>query len=102
MGKLDYIEITIFDIYNITKISISIPRLKLTINDKLKDISSDKIEKLLEIIKCWDDNYKGFMLDIEKYTIKLISKNRIIKVYKGNGKYPYNYNEFKRWISDVR
>ena len=41
------------------------------------------------------------MLDAEKFSIKLISNNQIVKEYSGNGNYPNNYNDFKKWISDI-
>ena len=101
MNDIDCIEIIIFNTYNITKINISTKKLKVVINDKIRDITIDKINELLEITKYWNTNYQGFILDAEKFNIKLIFNNQYIKTYQGNGAYPHNYNDFKRWISDI-
>ena len=101
MNNIEYIEIIIFNTYNITKINIDTKKLKITINDESRNITTDKINELLEIMKFWDSNYQGFVLDAEKFTIKLISNNKKIITYQGNGSYPYNYNDFKRWIGDI-
>jgi len=101
MNNVDYIEIIIFNTYKITKIDISTKKLKLLIDNKIRNITHEKINELLKIIEYWKSSYQEFILDAEKFDIKLISKNKIEKEYQGNGAYPYNYNDFKRWISDI-
>lgn len=101
MNDIEYIKITIFNKYYITKINIDTKKLKVLINDEFRDITIDKINELLEITKYWKLNYQGLALDAEKFTIKLISNVQGIKTYQGNGEYPYNYNDFKRWTSDI-
>ena len=101
MDNIEYIEIITFNMFKRVKIDISVKDLKVISDDKIRPISIDEIKRLQEIIKYWEEDYQGFVLDAEKFTIRLISNNQIIKQHQGNGRYPSNYNEFKRWISDI-
>lgn len=99
--NIDYIEIIIANMIKIEKIDIDVKKNKLLKNEKLKEISNDKTKRLLEIIKNWDNNYTSSALDSEKFSIKIISNNEIINVYRGSGKYPDNYHEFKIWFRSI-
>lgn len=98
---IEYIEIITFNMFKRVKIDISVKDLKVIVDDNVKEISNDKIEELLNIIEYWENDYQGFVLDAEKFTVRLISNNKIIRQYQGNGKYPNNYLLFKKWISDI-
>lgn len=84
-----------------TMIHVGIKEKQIFVNEQRKEITIDKINELFNIIKEWKDSYYGGVLDAEKFSIKLISNNQIVKEYSGNGNYPNNYNEFKSWISDI-
>ena len=102
MNDIDYIEIITFNMFERNRIDIDTKKLKVIINNKLKAISNEKIKELQKIINYWNKNYQAPILDAEKFTIRIISNNQIIKVYQGNGSYPNNYNDFKRWIRDIK
>ena len=100
-NNVDYIKISTFNVYERTTIHIGIKEKQVFINEQRKDINDNKINELFNIIREWKDMYYGGVLDAEKFSIKLISNNQIVKQYSGSGDYPYNYNEFKNWISDI-
>lgn len=101
MTNIDYIEMLVDNMNDKIQIYIDVKASTIVINNKLKKISDIKIQELLEIIKYWDKSYHNFILDAEKFSIKLIAQNKIIKMCECNGKYPYNYKKIKRWISDI-
>ena len=98
---IEYIEIVTFNMFDRVKLDISLKDMKVIKNGKVISISNDKINELLDIISFWDESYPGFKLDSEKFVVRLISDNKIIRQHQGNGMYPENYNEFKIWISDI-
>ncbi|MBQ8192951.1 MAG: hypothetical protein IJZ46_02655 [Bacilli bacterium] len=101
INNVDYIKISIFNIYERIIIYIGVKEKQIYINEKIKEINANKINDLLNIIKEWKDTYYSSVLDAEKFSIKLIFNNQIVNQYIGSGNYPYNYNEFKNWISDI-
>lgn len=96
------IEIQINNMYNNLEIYIDYDNNKIKINNIKKDISRDKIDYLIRIIRTWKSTYENNfnMVDREKFRIKVITDEGI-DTFEGNGTYPDNYNLFKDWISDI-
>lgn len=96
------IEIQINNMYNNLEIYIDYDNNKIKINNIKKDISRDKIDDLIRIIRTWKSTYENNfnMVDREKFRIKVITDEGI-DTFEGNGTYPDNYSLFKDWISDI-
>lgn len=95
------IEITINSIGNNINIFIDAINYKIKINDKEKNITKEKLNQLIRIIRTWSPVYqnKSSKLDIETFIIK-INTNEGTDVIKGEGDFPNNYIEFKNWIGE--
>ena len=101
MDELNYIEINISDIGNEINMIIDVKGLFVITNQFKKNITKDKINDLLRIIRTWEEFYDySYQLEPEKYLIRLISNNEE-KTLKTNGIKPKNYNEFKMWVGEL-
>lgn len=101
MSSVDYIEININKIGMVIEILIDIKNNLVTINNKQKNISNEKIYELFRIIRNWKDFYESSnIIDSEKFTIKIISQNTVDTII-GDGTYPDNYMEFKNWVGNI-
>ena len=101
---MNSIEISIENINNITNIKIDIINKKININNQEKEISEEKIESLLRIIRTWENNYQSNnLIDAESFEIKINTINET-EIIKGKGSYPNDYQLLKEWIGefDVR
>ena len=101
MTNVGFIEINVNQIGKELKILIDLEKERLTTNNKVKSISKNKIEDFFRIIRNWKSDYPlSKNIDGEKFTIKIISIGKSNHI-RGNGTYPDNYIEFKRWVDDV-
>lgn len=99
--NIDYIEININKIGLVIEILIDVKNNLLTINNKTKEISNEKIYDLLRIIRNWNNYYKkSNLIDNEKFIIKIISQG-LTNSFIGDGTYPDNYIEFKNWVGEI-
>ena len=98
---MDSIEITINSIGNDINIFIDTINYKTKINDIEKEISKEKLNELIRIIRVWHPIYqnKSNKPDIETFIIK-INTNEGTDIIKGEGDFPNNYIEFKNWIGE--
>lgn len=97
---MNSIEIVIDNKTLKTEIYIDNVKQTIIINNKEKEISKEKIEDLIRIIRTWKNNYHNQnVVDAESFFIK-INLNSETEIIKGNGSYPENYILFKEWISD--
>lgn len=97
---MNSIEINIENIGNIINIKIDIIKKKIIINNIEKDITEDKIDGLLRIIRTWDNNYQNNnLIDGESFEIRINTTNET-EIIKGNGSYPDDYQLLKEWIGE--
>lgn len=98
---MNSIEIYINNIGIETNIIINNKNNLITINNKTKEISEEKINDLIRIIRTWKNEYKNKKkIDSETFKI-IINSNTETETITGNGDYPDNYNTFKEWIDDI-
>lgn len=69
-------------------------------NNKIKYITLEKINELLSIIKLWDNEYLGNIIDGEEFLIEVVNHHEKT-IFHGKGKYPVNYDLFKEWIRSL-
>ena len=97
---MNIIEITINNLNEEKNIMIDIINNKIKTNNQIYNITKEKIEDLLRIIRTWHPVYKNKnYLDAESFLIK-INDDIGTKIIKGQGEYPDNYQLFKEWISE--
>ena len=101
INNIEYIKISTFNLIKRVIIYVGIREKQVSIDGQFKEVSIDKIAELFNIIRDWNDAYYRYVLDAEMFSVSLIKDNQIVKRYKGIGNYPYNYNEFKKWISEI-
>lgn len=95
------IYILIENITSNLEIYIDISKKIITINNKEKQITIEKIDDLIRIIRTWNNEYiNPKIIDAESFLIK-INTDEGIEIIKGHGDYPNNYNLLKEWISDL-
>lgn len=101
MSSVQYVEINISNMgYNLN-VLLDVQKKQLNLNGIKKEISDDKIDEFFRIIRLWKNEYlQSSTLDSEKFNIKIIS-NDYEDIIKGNGSYPDNYYEFKKWVGDI-
>lgn len=74
---------------------------KAFVNDNIIDIADDYVERLLEIIKYWKNEYgNDNKIDSIEFTITLYEDN-IEEKYHGKGIFPDNYNELKELLGEL-
>ena len=101
MNNVRYIEININKIGETTEILIDVEKNLLTINNKQKNITKDKISELFRIIRTWKSTYESSnVLDGLKFTIKIITEDTIDTIV-NNGSYPDNYIYFNNWLGEL-
>lgn len=94
------IEIYIYNLSNKINIYIDTINKKIIINNQQKDISEEKIDDLIRIIRTWESNYQNLNnIDSESFEIRINLTNEI-EIIKGNGNYPENYMLLKEWIGE--
>lgn len=98
---MNNIEITINSIGNNINLYIDVVNYKIKMNDREKEISKEKLNELIRIIRTWSPIYqnKTNKLDIETFIIK-INTNEGTDIIKGMGSFPNNYLELKNWIGE--
>ena len=74
---------------------------KVYINGIIKDIKEDFVERLVDIIKFWKNDYGTETgLDVNEYTINLY-ENNIKETYHGKGNYPTNFELFIELLGEL-
>lgn len=97
---MNSIEINIENINNIINIKIDTINKKININNSEKDITKEKIEALLRIIRTWENVYQNSnLIDAESFEIKINTINET-EIIKGKGNYPNDYQLLKEWIGE--
>jgi len=97
---MNSIEINIENINNIINIKIDTINKKININNLEKDITEEKIDALLRIIRTWDNVYQNSnLIDAESFEIKINTINET-EIIKGKGNYPNDYKLLKEWIGE--
>ena len=98
---MNSIEIYINSIGNNLNIYIDTKKNKIKINGKEKEITEEKINNLIRIIRTWDNIYKDNNHQIDRETFLInINTNEGTDSIKGTGGYPENYSELKDWIGE--
>lgn len=98
---MNSIEIHINNIGNNINILIDVTNNKIIINGQAKNITLEQINELLRIIRTWKSVYnnKTKVIDTETFNI-IINTEEGIDMIKGEGEYPDNYYELKKWIGE--
>lgn len=100
-GSMNSIQIDIKSYGNNINIYIDIKNNIIRINNLEKDITNEKIDDLLRIIRRWKKEYHNSkIIDAESFYIK-IDTDEGIDIINGKGEYPENYILLKDWISDI-
>lgn len=87
--------------YNHVKVEADLNKNELIVNNiKTKVNANNFAKKILNIVANWQENYYGNFLDSDSYQIT-IQEGNLQKCYKGQGKYPLNYGDFKRLIGEI-
>ena len=98
---MNSIEIYINNIGNNLKLYIDTKKNKITINETEKEITIEKIDELIRIIRTWDNIYKDNNHQIDRETFLInINTNEGIEYIKGEGGYPENYSMLKEWLGE--
>ena len=98
---MNSIEIYINNIGNNLIIYIDIEKNKIKINDREKEITEEKLDNLIRIIRTWNNVYENNNSKIDNETFQInINTNEGTDRIKGTGGYPENYSEFKDWIGE--
>lgn len=100
MSEINDIEIYINNIGIEKYIKIFPKERKILIGSITKDISEEKINELLRIIRLWNNTYDNKLIDGEEFTIKIVYKDNVEKI-SGKGLCEKNYKSFRKWISDI-
>lgn len=95
---MESIELIDININNI-EININVVNLTISKNGLTKQISKGTIIRLMGFINSWNKEYIG---DDKKDKLKMVIKyNDHEDTYLLDGKYPKNYEGFKRFISSL-
>lgn len=101
MSSVNKVEINIINIGNSVHVLLDIKNNSIKINEVEKSISDERIEEFFRIIRLWQKEYKNSKsIDLEKFNIRIFS-NEYQHTIIGDGDYPDNYLELKKWIGDV-
>lgn len=74
---------------------------KAFVNGKVIEVTDDYVDRLLQIIKYWKNEYgNDNKIDSIEFTITLYEDNNEEK-YHGKGIFPDNYNEFKELLGEL-
>lgn len=96
---IDVITIELINLTSDFNMTILPKENKCFVNNIEKEINQEKIDDLLSIIITWKNDYGSDGIDMERFTVKILSNGEVDK-YSGEGIYPDNYFLFKEWISD--
>lgn len=100
MENINNIEINIDSIGKMLNLNIFVNEKRILVNDKVRIITSEKINELLRIIRSWESISKnGYGTDEEKVKIKVISKNSV-DLIEGILMNFNNYAAFKEWLGE--
>ncbi len=101
MDKIEEILIQVSDLGNLLEIGISTKINRVIVNKNVYEILPSMIERFYSIIRTWEENYSGSILEnSEMFRILLKEENKIHTI-EGIGLYPKNYSEFKEWVGEV-
>lgn len=97
---MNSIQILIDTITSNIDIYIDILKETIIVNNKEQNITKEKIDDLLRIIRTWNNEYNNpKVIDSETFLIKINMLDGT-EIIKGRGDYPDNYLSLKEWISD--
>ena len=100
MGNIDKIDIRISG-KNKMELVIIPSTMKVYVKGRIKDIDSDTLETLLNIIHKWDYEYVDPEADdAETFKVRIYNGAGVDE-YFGSGKYPKNYNLFINLIKGI-
>lgn len=94
---MNSIEINITNLNSEQNIYIDITKMQININGKIKTITEDQINSLLRIIRTWSNNNSTKILDDQKFSIIIDSK----EVITGSTMLQDNYIELESWINEL-
>ena len=94
MDNIDKIDIRISGPKNHMELFIVPSTMKLYVKGKIKDLDSESLELILNIIRKWDYEYvDDDVEDAETFKVRIYT-GKGVDEYFGSGKYPKNYDEF--------
>lgn len=94
---MNSIEINITNLNSEQNIYIDITKMQININGKIKTMTEDQINSLLRIIRTWSNNNSTKILDDQKFSIIIDSK----EVITGSTMLQDNYIELESWINEL-
>ena len=94
---MNSIEINITNLNSEQNIYIDITKMQININGKVKTITEEQINSLLRIIRTWSNNNSTKILDDQKFSIIIDSK----EVITGSTMLQDNYIELESWINEL-
>ena len=94
---MNSIEINITNLNSEQNIYIDIIKMQININGKIKTMTEDQINSLLRIIRTWSNNNSTKILDDQKFSIIIDSK----EVITGSTMLQDNYIELESWINEL-
>ena len=101
MNGIEKIDIRINSLTSNMDLTIIPDALKVYAKGKEKSIDAKVIGELLDIICKWDFEYiDDSAIDAEQFRVKVYTAKGVDD-YFGNGKYPNNYDAFKKLVNDI-
>ena len=94
---MNSIEINITNLNSEQNINIDITKMQININGKNKTITEEQINSLLRIIRTWSNSNSTKILDDQKFSIIIDSK----EVITGSTMLQDNYIELESWINEL-
>ena len=94
---MNSIEINITNLNSEQNIYIDITKMQINKNGKIKTITEEQINSLLRIIRTWSNNNSTKILDDQKFSIIIDSK----EVITGSTMLQDNYIELESWINEL-
>lgn len=94
---MNSIEINITNLNSEQNIYIDITKMQININSKIKTITEDQINSLLRIIRTLSNSNSTKILDDQKFSIIIDSK----EVITGSTMLQDNYIELENWINEL-
>lgn len=94
--NIDRIDIT----ENNKLLAILPKKNKVIIEDRIKDISTEKIEELIRIIRTWDNKYYNSKIDGNTFEIRIHYDGKT-DIISGLAGLPRNYEEFAKYIRSL-
>lgn len=98
---IEEIRIEINNTYLNYNIIINVKKLVLNFNNNIKEITEEKIQDLLRIIRTWDNYYgSSNIIDDIRYSITIII-DKEVDALKSDGVKPHNFDLFMNWVNDL-